>query len=279
MKRPRADSDEEDGEKSENVKTELRAIKELLTKVAENNEHLNKRPKQNKIVEDENDYEEQGSTGILSAIRSLFEKTPQTTESIITDLWGHKILNGEVVTTRIPYADAGTLIEYTFFVSYPNFIDDNHFTTLCSNIPHFYRAWSDTKDCKPGSIRFVIQKCESPRLKRLLNREQLKETPGPNRQSIINTDETNIKDESLREMGQRLGKILSISEYQSPDLPTASERTIKGSVIGVTHRNINPPITNTDITQIMGIPLVHSLRIQPEKSRAAIRLTLEIQKG
>jgi hypothetical protein len=276
MKRTREDSEDD----PKGLKDEIQSMRELLTRVIENSEISHKRTKSSlKTIEDDNDNEEQRPSGFLSSILSIFEGPPKTTESIITDLWGNKILNGEVVTTKIPYADAGTLIEYTFFISYPNFIDDNHVINLCSSIPDFYRLMIDLKDCVAGNMRVVVRKCEAQRLKRLLNREQLKEPVDSHRSTILGIEESNIKDESLREMGQRLGKILSISDHQSPDLPTASERTIKGSVIGVTHRNINPPISNTDITQIMGIPLVHALRIQPEKSRPAIRLTLEIQKG
>jgi hypothetical protein len=278
MKRQREDSDEEDTTKD--IRKQLKSIEEIISRVVENSERAGKRSKNSfDFNEDDTETEDARSGGIFSTLTSFFTPAPKTTEALIAQAWGDKILNGEIKVERISYADAGKLYEYSFFINYPNYIDETHWLSLCANIPNFYMSFLDHKDCTPGRNRFVVQTCKSDRLKRLLNREQLKEVSESHASSMLNSTDVNINDESHRELDKRISKILSICENQPPDLPNASERFIKDSVIGVIHRNINPPVMNSDISKIIGTPLVHSIKFQPDKTRVGTRATLEIQKG
>jgi hypothetical protein len=125
-------------------------------------------------------------------------------------------------------------------------------------------------------MRFRVQQCRSQKLIRILNREQLKTTG----EKYSSTQDTNDKttDDHYRELTKRIGKIFSIHQTQPSELMTDAVKRIKNLDFGVVQRNVNPPITNADITAAADVPLVHSVRFQPEKNRVGIRLITEIQK-
>lgn len=273
MKRSREESDEEESPAS---KKEVRELKDLLAKALETSNSIKRTKTQPDPQSDDEEEEDQPSDSLFSLLTSLVKPAPVKTEAIIARQWGNKIMNGEIKISHLPYDDAGTLTEYTFFISYPNSFDGSNVHSLSTKIPWFYRTILDLQDCQAGRMRFRVQQCRSQKLVRILNREQLKTTgekPLPLQESGDKST-----DDHYRELTKRIGKIFSIPQVQPSELMTDMVKRIKNLDFGVIQRNVNPPITNSDITAAVDVPLVHSVRFQPEKNRLGIRLITEIQK-
>ena len=265
MKRSR----EDEADETPNGTFTKKEVDLLLREVIKQIHTESKRQKYASALEEEEEEQEEESKGFF--LSRLFAPRGADPYKIVSEKFGHLILDGKIFTNKIPYDDLGVLTEIFFYIEYPNGISSSLLEkNFPVQIPHFYTYSIDLKDCTPSHLRLCFRICKSTKIRQLLDREELARTkPLP----TVKANENSPKEL----LWYRLNQILTISDTQLPDLPKPSQQKLNSNVIGIFHKNIEPPVTNSDINSLSAVPFYVNSLFTPEQNQVKLRITLRIQ--